>query len=96
MKIGKINKLKESTAKLVYITHLFQTDGVFGGARLFHFFFIDKLLYQRTMGGVGVGVWTQIMISILVLMYSVVFLDDIVEISDLRLGFTLIYTEPMT
>ena len=33
------------------------------------------------MRGVGVGVCTQIMISILVWMYSVVFLDDIVEIS---------------
>ena len=32
-------------------------------------------------GRVGVGVCTQIMISILVWMYSVVFLDDIVEIS---------------
>ena len=90
MKIGKINKLKESSATLAHTTHAHMTHGwlFVWWAEVGGIFFIDKLLYQKTMGGVGWGVDAN-----LVWMYSVVFLEDILLRFQSREGFTLILTQ---
>ena len=83
MKIGKINKLKESSATLAHIMYVHMTQGwllLFGRPRLEEFF-----PFTNTMGGVGWGCGRKFSMSV----QCSLFRGYIVEISDFRVGISL-------